>query len=80
MVVLSPLDPQTVTAIQTSEVLLRKAPLVLLYVGPDQLLPLASVFGAIAGVVLMFWSWVVGIARKCWMAVTRRSPEGEPVE
>ncbi len=38
--------------------------IVLLYVGPDQILPLASVLGAIVGVVLMFWRYTVGWVRK----------------
>ena len=29
--------------------------LVLLYVGPDQVMPLLSVLGAVVGVVLMWW-------------------------
>jgi hypothetical protein len=33
----------------------------LLYVGPDQILPLTSVLGAIVGVLLMFWNRVVGV-------------------
>ena len=32
----------------------------LLYIGPDQLLPLTSLFGAIVGILLMFWNRVVG--------------------
>ena len=37
---------------------------VILYVGPDQLLPLASIFGAIGGAIMIFWRQVVGLARK----------------
>jgi len=54
-----------------------------LYVGPDQLLPLTSVFGAILGIVLMFWRWLIAFARKCWMAVTgrtRQAPKSEITE
>lgn len=35
----------------------------LVYIGPDALMPLASVFAAIAGFVLMFWRRLVGTAR-----------------
>lgn len=36
----------------------------ILYVGPDQLLPLASIFGAIGGAIMIFWRQVVGVARR----------------
>jgi hypothetical protein len=32
-----------------------------LYIGPDTLMPIASVFAAVAGLVLMFWRRLVGI-------------------
>ena len=31
-----------------------------MYIGPDALMPIASVFAAIAGFLLMFWRRVVG--------------------
>jgi hypothetical protein len=31
-----------------------------LYIGPDTLMPLASVFAAVAGFVMMFWRRLVG--------------------
>ena len=34
-----------------------------LYIGPDTLMPIASVFAAIAGFVLMFWRRLVGAVR-----------------
>ncbi len=37
-----------------------------LYVGPDQILPLTSALGAIVGVVLMFWHRLLGWVRKAW--------------
>jgi hypothetical protein len=51
---------------------LHTVPLVLLYVGPDVFLPLASALAALAGVALMFWTRVVGIVKKAWRVVTRR--------
>jgi len=36
----------------------------ILYVGPDQLMPLASVLGAIGGAVMIFWRQVTGVAKK----------------
>lgn len=38
--------------------------LMILYVGPDQLLPLTSILGAIGGALMIFWRQVVGFARK----------------
>ncbi len=32
-----------------------------LYVGPDQILPLTSILGAIGGALMIFWRQVVGI-------------------
>lgn len=36
----------------------------ILYVGPDQLLPLTSILGAIGGAIMIFWRQVVGLARR----------------
>lgn len=36
----------------------------LMYVGPDTLLPLTSVLGAIGGVIMIFWRQVTGAFRK----------------
>jgi hypothetical protein len=44
----------------------------LLYVGPDLLLPLTSALAAIAGVLLMFWHRVVGIMRAGWRMLFQR--------
>lgn len=34
-----------------------------MYIGPDSLMPIASVFAAIAGFFLMFWRRVVGAVK-----------------
>lgn len=34
-----------------------------MYIGPDSLMPIASVFAAIAGFLLMFWRRVVGAVK-----------------
>ncbi len=39
---------------------------VVLYVGPETILPLTSVLAAIIGVLLMVWHHVIGFARKAW--------------
>jgi hypothetical protein len=36
----------------------------LLYVGPDQILPLTSILGAIGGALLIFWRHVVSFFKK----------------
>lgn len=38
--------------------------MIVLYVGPDQLLPLASILGAIGGAIMIFWRQVVGFAKR----------------
>ena len=38
--------------------------LLALYVGPDQLLPLASILGAIGGALMIFWRQVAAFARR----------------
>lgn len=57
------------------------ASLMLLYVGPDQILPLTSALAAMVGVLLMFWQRLVHWVREAWHRLTlrvRRSPQGEP--
>lgn len=39
-------------------------PVTLAYIGPDQILPLTSVLGAIVGVLLLFWRYVVTLFRR----------------
>lgn len=43
-----------------------------LYIGPDQVLPLTSFVGAAIGVLLMFWSRVVGVFRRVWKFSSRK--------
>jgi hypothetical protein len=44
-----------------------------LYIGPDQLLPLTSILGAIGGALMIFWRQVVGFARKVGSVFSRKS-------
>jgi hypothetical protein len=55
----------------------HSVPIVVLYLGPDQIMPLTSALGAVVGVALMFWNRVVGVAQKCWTFVARRSDNGQ---
>src|ERR1700752_2409418 len=43
--------------------------LILLYAGPDQLLPIASVIGSIIGILLIFWQRLVGAMRNAYSLV-----------
>jgi hypothetical protein len=43
-----------------------------LYVGPDQILPLTSFLGAIFGILLIFWRYVVSLAGRVWQFLFRR--------
>jgi hypothetical protein len=53
----------------------RIVTLVLMYVGPEVLLPITSALAAIGGLALMFWNKVVGAAKGTWRFVSRRKPE-----
>ena len=64
-------DPNVASSITQA---LRHSPLVVLYVGPDQIMPLTSVLGAIAGIALMFWNRIVGLFVKV-RAMFSRSTE-----
>jgi hypothetical protein len=45
------------------------------YVGPDQVMPLASIFATIAGFLLIFWNKIVGLFQR--FGFFRRSPGSE---
>jgi hypothetical protein len=50
-------------------------PLVLLlYAGPDQILPLLSILGAIIGFLLMWWQRFTQLVRRAWQAAFKRTP------
>ena len=46
--------------------------LALLYVGPDQIMPLTSLLTGAVGVLLMFWNRVVGLFRRIREFCSRR--------
>ena len=48
-----------------------------MYIGPDSLMPIASVFAAVAGFVMMFWRRLVGAFRLLFQKLTGR---GAPQE
>ncbi|HKO05347.1 MAG TPA: hypothetical protein VJW51_11390 [Candidatus Acidoferrales bacterium] len=47
----------------------------LLYVGPDQILPLSGVLGTIVGLALMFWGRLLGLLRKVASLFSSRGTE-----
>jgi|RhiMetdeSRZDD1v2_1073273.scaffolds.fasta_scaffold706206_1 hypothetical protein len=47
-------------------------PFLLLYIGPETMLPLASALAAIGGVLLIFWQRLVGLIRKLWRVIVRK--------
>lgn len=46
--------------------------MVMLYIGPETMLPLTSALAAIAGVLLMFWQRIVRLVRKVWRIIARK--------
>ncbi len=44
-----------------------------MYIGPDVLMPLASVLGAIAGIVMIFWRQMKSAASKVAGVFSRKS-------
>jgi hypothetical protein len=47
-------------------------PIMMLYIGPETMLPLVSALAAIGGVLLMFWQRLVGLVRKLWRVIVRK--------
>ena len=46
------------------------------YLGPDALMPIASVFAAVAGFVMMFWRRLIGAVRMLVSRITGRTSPG----
>ena len=63
-------DPQDLATLWNQ---LRHFPGVLLYIGPDQIMPLTSVLGAVIGIALMFWNRLLGLAHKVRAKLGRRA-------
>lgn len=63
-----------VTSFQAQQALLG----VLLYVGPDLILPLTSALAAVAGALLLFWNRVVSFAKSTWrvLFLRNKTPRG----
>jgi len=50
----------------------RMLPFLLLYIGPETILPLTSALAAILGILLMFWHRFIGLLRKFWKLILRK--------
>lgn len=46
---------------------------VVMYIGPDQIMPLTSALSAVVGVALMFWTRLAGLVHKCRTMLSRRT-------
>ena len=49
----------------------------LLYVGPDQIIPLSGFLGTVAGLALIFWGKLIQGFRKLASLLWSKSPSGE---
>ena len=72
-------DPQGLESMRGLLHLFVKSPTVMLYVGPDQIMPITSVLSALVGVGLMFWSKIVLFVSRTWAALRRR-PQAPPAD
>lgn len=65
-------DPQGLESMRGLIQVFMKSPTVMLYVGPDQIMPITSVLSALVGVGLMFWNRIVLFVSRTWKALRRR--------
>jgi hypothetical protein len=73
-----PHGPEVLMSAQAVVTTVSRLPIVVAYVGPDQIMPLASVLSAIVGVAVMFWHKLVALFRKVLGVFTRRGRSSEP--
>ena len=52
-------------------------PVILAYIGPETVLPIASVIGAIVGVVLMIWQRVVSFVSGAYARLSGKVPSAQ---
>lgn len=63
-------NPSVLVSLRQHLDVLNTAPVVL-YIGPDQILPVTSFIGGVIGVLLMFWHKLVDVTRRVRARVTR---------
>ncbi|MBI3661461.1 MAG: hypothetical protein HY234_00200 [Acidobacteria bacterium] len=52
--------------------------LIALYVGPDQMMPVASILATVMGFIMIFWNRFLGIIRKIFGGSKPPEAEGTP--
>jgi hypothetical protein len=52
----------------------------LLYLGPQTVLPLASIFAALIGVLLMFWRHIFGFLKRVFKFIRRKLIRGSTIK
>ena len=63
------IDPQTLASKLNSTELL---PFIMLYIGPEAILPLTSAIAAIFGFLLIFWQRFLALVKKLWRFMLRK--------
>ena len=56
---------------------MNEHPVILAYIGPETMLPMASVIGAIIGLLLMIWQRVVSFVAHACSRLLRRSTSAQ---
>jgi hypothetical protein len=62
----------TLSFLVVSSVVDPVLPSVIAYAGPDQILPIASILGAIIGFLLIVWQRVVAVVYRAWKFTMRK--------
>ena len=68
-------EPDRMESIRTALTVARTSPTVLAYVGPDQMMPVASILATIMGFLLIFWHKLLAMLRR--IARLFRRSEGD---
>ena len=58
--------------VASSTKVVQYLPIIMLYIGPETMLPFLSALAAIGGVMLMFWQRFVAMLRKLWRVIVRK--------
>jgi hypothetical protein len=69
-------DPSALMSLRTHLDILGGLPVVL-YIGPDQILPVTSFIGGVIGFLLMFWHKLVDLTRRMRVRVTRENASSQ---
>jgi hypothetical protein len=68
--------------IQISNLLITSFTSGLMYLGPESIMPIASVLAAIIGVILILWRYLIGIIKRAYKYLYHkitRTPVPEPI-